>query len=443
MASISSNINLDFSAQNTLYASHGLHPFAAKCPPQLVRWAIEHFTQPCETVLDPMAGSGTALAEAMMLGRIALGMDLDPLARLLSKVKSTPIEPKSLNDASMRLLESIDIDYKLLQKACQRRLLSELAERCRPPQINRLDYWFLPEVAANLALIKYHILNSKITPEIRDFFLVTFSSLILARTSVANARDIVHSRHHFRKHDTSPDVMDRFGHRLRVMTRMMTDFWQRCQEASTRHVMTRIVGNDARTIPLSADSIDLVFTSPPYCNALDYVRAHAFTVAWLQDFFQMSQVEYTLLGREYIGTERAANSSDSPYELIHSEIPLVKKLADEIDVIDHHKGAIIKKYFADMWQVFLEMGRVLKPGRHLVVVVCPSHIRKIEIPTHEVFHEMTKHMLFKKKYRLQQVACIQRTINERRRLLPYMQEAFGRRMRTEYVIVFQKVANQR
>ncbi|MCI0558022.1 MAG: hypothetical protein MN733_05965, partial [Nitrososphaera sp.] len=204
-----------------------------------------------------------------------------------------------------------------------------------------------------------------------------------------------------------------------------------------------IVGNDARTIPLPAESVDLIFTSPPYCNALDYVRAHAFTVAWLQDFFQMSQAEYTLLGRQYIGTERAINSSDGLCELSHPEVHLVKELANVVGAIDPHKGVIMEKYFADMWQVFLEMGRVLKPGRHLVIVVCPSHIRKIEIPTHEVFHEMTKKMLIEKKYRLNQTDCIQRTINERRRLLPYMQEVFGRRMRTEYVIVFQKVANRR
>lgn len=443
MVLISSNIDLDFSAQNTLYASHGLHPFAAKCPPQLVRWAIEHFTQPRETILDPMAGSGTTLAEARMLGRSAMGMDLDPLARLISKVKSTPIEPKHLHAASTRLLERIDADYAHLKKSNSRRLPSRLVERCQPPQINRLDYWFLPEIAANLALIKYHILNSKFTVEIRDFFLIAFSSLILARTSVANARDIVHSRHHYRKHEQVPNVREKFSQRLRVMIRMMTDFWQQCQEAPSRRVTTKVIGNDARNIPLPAESMDLVFTSPPYCNALDYVRAHAFTVAWLQDFFQMSQSEYTLLGREYIGTERSIIASDSLNELSLPEGLLVKKLATEVGAIDQRKGAIIQKYFADMWKVFFEMGRVLKPGRHLVVVVGPSHIRKVEIPTHEVFQEMTKYMLFEKKYRLHQVACIKRTINERRRLLPYMQEAFGRRMRTEYVIVFQKVANRR
>lgn len=106
---------------------------------------------------------------------------------------------------------------------------------------------------------------------------------------------------------------------------------------------------------------------------------------------------------------------------------------------EHPKTAlIVEKYFGDMWRVFGEMGRVLKPNRHLVVVVCPSNIRKVAVPTHQVFKAMTEQLDLKGGGRLRQISCVERTIDARRRLLPYMKQEFGARMQTEYVLVFQK-----
>lgn len=431
-------VDLDFSNQNTLYVSHGLHPFAAKCPPQLARWAIEHFSQVGDVVLDPMAGSGTTLVEARLLGRNALGMDIDPLARLLCQVKSNPIEPGRLRRAVAALLERIDQDMERIKNTGGDPLPVDLARRCQPPQVARLDRWFLPSVIVDLALIKYHILNSDLPADLRNFFLVAFSSLILARTSVANARDVVHSRHHYQEHTSPPDVRARFEQRLGTMTRMMRDFWKQSLTAPAPTVKCKTIGGDARAIPLPDESVDLIFTSPPYCSALDYTRAHQLAVAWLQDVFAVSQTEYTLLGRRYIGTERATKSPGVLTGLALPEVPLFREIADRIGSTDTRKGNTVKKYFADMQQALSEMGRVLKPGRYLILVVCPSHIRKVEVPTHDIFGQMIEKMVLGDGHRLTQVACIERTIDDRRRLLPYMQKAFGRRMRTEYVVIYQK-----
>ncbi len=434
-------IDLDFCNQNTLYGSHGLHPFAAKCPPQLARWAIEHFSEPGETVLDPMVGSGTTLVEARLLGRNALGLDIDPLARLLSEVKSTSIEPSRLKREGAALLRRISEDSEGLKNAEGNQLPADLVARCQPPQVDHLDYWFLPTVTTDLALIKYHIMSSDTPVDLRNFFLVAFSSLILARTSVANARDIVHSRHHYMKHELPPDVCARFQQRLGTMTRMMEDFWKRCLEMSDKTVSTKIIGSDARKISVSDGTIDLVFTSPPYCSALDYTRAHQLAVAWLQDVLGVSQAEYALLGRQYIGTERATKSFSTLAGIELPDAPLLKEVVDQIAATDDHKGNTVKKYFVDMQRVLSEIGRVLKRNRYLVLVVCPSHIRKVDIPTHDIFGQMVEKLDLGDGSRLSQVACIERTLDDRRRLLPYMQKAFGRRMRTEYVVVYKKISS--
>jgi len=123
-------------------------------------------------------------------------------------------------------------------------------------------------VAETLALISSHLHEINITEPIREFLWVAFSSLILAKTSVANARDIIHSRHHYWQHNSSPNVLDRFETRIATMRRQMADFKRQCGNQSATEIQVRL--GDARALRLPAETIDLVFTSPPYVTALDY-----------------------------------------------------------------------------------------------------------------------------------------------------------------------------
>jgi len=79
--------DLSFKGQQTSYASHNTHAFAAKFPPQLPKTFIEELTEAGERVLDPMAGSGTALVEAALAGRVGIGVDIDPLAVRIARAK--------------------------------------------------------------------------------------------------------------------------------------------------------------------------------------------------------------------------------------------------------------------------------------------------------------------------------------------------------------------
>lgn len=412
---------LDFPDHDTLYATHALHAFAAKCPPQLVRWALDEFTKPGETVVDPMVGSGTTLVEAVLRGRVAIGSDIDPLARLIAKVKATPLADSDLDTAATALVHDFE----------RRRAAS--TERIELPAVHRLERWFLPGVARDLALLKRCIREAAVAADVRDFLFVAFSSLITARTSVANARDLVHSRHHYRAHPLPPDIGVILRRRLAQMRRQMAVFVVE-RLAAPRPTMATVLADDARALTLPDTSADLVFTSPPYCNALDYTRAHAFSVGWLAEELGISQADYVRLGRRYIGSERASASGDPPAP---PDLSVIRDLVAEVSARDDRRGRILARYFGDMTCVVAEAARILRPGGRMVLVVCPSHIRKVEVPTHRAFVEIGA-ALAPPGHRLACEAVIERTLDDRRRLLPYMQEAFGRRMRTEYVVVLRK-----
>jgi hypothetical protein len=97
--------DLDFGKDDSTYASHSMHPFAAKFPPQIPRLFIDQLTQSGDSILDPMAGSGTAIVEALILRREAFGFDIDPLAVRLCTVKTRWIDKTEIEKAGVEIIQ--------------------------------------------------------------------------------------------------------------------------------------------------------------------------------------------------------------------------------------------------------------------------------------------------------------------------------------------------
>jgi hypothetical protein len=100
---------------------------------------------------------------------------------------------------------------------------------------------------------------------------------------------------------------------------------------------------------------------------------------------------------------------------------------------------IVHRYFREMRRILHECARVTRPGGHIVLVVCPSNIRRIMVPTHRLLAEMAESAGSTSHGRLLElVDCRERTIHDHRRVMPYLEAAFGPRMRTEYVLVLRR-----
>src|SRR3989338_6294337 len=80
----------DLTQKDTSYATHGFHKYPAKFIPQLAKRCIEENTKINEIVCDPFMGCGTTLIESLVSGRKAVGVDINPVAYLISKVKTNP-----------------------------------------------------------------------------------------------------------------------------------------------------------------------------------------------------------------------------------------------------------------------------------------------------------------------------------------------------------------
>src|SRR3972149_1410739 len=137
------DLNFHESASN--YASHSIHAFAAKFPPQLPRIFIEGLTDPGETVLDPMMGSGTAIVEAFLCNRKAVGFDIDPLALLICQVKTMPVDFLEATWAGKRI---VGYSYRLLERPSY--LDEVMIKRYDSASLEFIDYWFSKETQRQL-----------------------------------------------------------------------------------------------------------------------------------------------------------------------------------------------------------------------------------------------------------------------------------------------------
>jgi hypothetical protein len=184
--------DLDFHDQDSRYASHSFHAFPAKFPPQLPAKFIQSLTKPGETVLDPMMGSGTTVLEAFLLGRKAIGFDIDPLALLLTKTKITPIHPHQVLVLGREIVHRAKISFHERRNEIEYELNTFWDEETK----DFINYWFAKDVQIALKAILNEI--EKVDNEdIKDFFKLSFSAIIITKSGgVSLALDLAHTRPH-------------------------------------------------------------------------------------------------------------------------------------------------------------------------------------------------------------------------------------------------------
>lgn len=184
--------DLSFINETTDNHAHSIHSFPAKFPPQLPRKFINELTQIGDIVLDPMSGSGTTILEALLNDRRAIGFDIDPLALLITRSKVVTIDINKallINKQIIEFAQNKVLHYK-------KKLDQELSDRWDKKTKEFLDYWFAKETQRELLSIIQEI--SKIDdPQLRDFFLLNFSSIIITKSGgVSMAFDLGHTRPH-------------------------------------------------------------------------------------------------------------------------------------------------------------------------------------------------------------------------------------------------------
>jgi DNA modification methylase len=435
--------DLDFHGQNSDYASHNFHSFPAKFPPQLPQKFIQLLTEPGDVVLDSMMGSGTTVVEAFLSGRQAVGFDIDPLALKLAQVKVSPLDRNEIvhtaNEIVGKASHSLRGDKEVLD--------CELTQIWDANTRKFIDYWFVSETQRELwALLREIRQIGNI--EVRAFFELALSSIIITKSGgVSLAFDLAHTRPHRAKKVLAPDgriivqVEDEAisEARLKVLTKRLrpavSEFAKRVQknldgipDKQENACPVRIAAGNAQNLPLPNDCVNLIVTSPPYAsNAIDYMRAHKFSLAWLGYAIN----DLGQLRGDYIGGEA---TNDFVFETLPAH---TQKIVDTIACQEEKRGLVLHRYYSEMTRALREMYRVLKPDSAAIVVVGSSIMRGIDTETQNCLAEIGQNIGFEVPY----IGI--RQLDRDRRMLPSGTQVnrhsqIQQRMHEEYVVGFHK-----
>ena len=168
--------NWDFHDSTTENDAHNIHPFPAKFIAQIPRTILSLFgVAPGTAVLDPFCGSGTTLLEAKNAGFDFVGVDLNPIAVLISKVKTDGPQADAIAEL-----------HSVVRIAQSRYSIGEYVI----PEIPRLSHWFRSEIAAAMACISDAIRSAECSDEVRNFLRLSLSA-ITVRVSNQDRKSVV------------------------------------------------------------------------------------------------------------------------------------------------------------------------------------------------------------------------------------------------------------
>lgn len=332
-----------------------IHPFPARMAASIPWKELRDGGDPLR-VLDPMAGSGTTLVVARSLGHQAIGFDTDPLAVLLARSWCADVREKTVVRRAENVLEAAKARAKSLRD--RDAYPGEADEETRA----FVRYWFDRTNRRQLAALGSAISEVSNRP-IRDILWCAFSRMIITKQAGASlALDVAHSRPH---KVLEKNVIRPFDHFLRAVRAVVTAAPFKANE-ETPAATVQIA--DARRLPLEAGTVDVVISSPPYLNAIDYLRGHKFSLVWMGH--SVGELREVRAGN--IGTEVSADGAiDDP------TIAAAFEQMGNLEGLPLRQKKCLARFVTDMDKALAEMHRVLVSGGRAVLVVGDCTMRGV------------------------------------------------------------------
>ena len=239
------------------YSTHGIFRYFGKFPSTIAAHLIMQYTDENDMIMDPMAGSGTTVLEALLSNRNCRSYDVNPLSILLQKVKVTHISKELL----YATLEDIE-----------KRYISLTTEQYdwTPVGIKDIDHWFLPATQDSIRGLMF-LINSISDEAVRNFFLVCLAASIrpVSRATTQQGRLFLDVE------TAKEDCLETFIKKAKKAIPEVASLPE-------PKVSLKIDCHDA-SAPFEFEQLNkLIIVHPPYFNSYKYSSVNSLELAWMR-----------------------------------------------------------------------------------------------------------------------------------------------------------------
>jgi len=391
--------------------THHLHSYPGKVfrfIPALL-FSLQELCPPDGVCLDPFCGSGTILLESIInpvFKRNVYGVEINPLGRLISKVKTTVLDELNFKKY-FRYLKEVRFSSN---------------DEISVPEYGNIEFWFSKKAIYRLGRLRY-LIEQLNDDDCTDFFWTCYSSII-RKASMAdpfipppvklkiykyeNSLYKYEFLKKFRDEAEDPDVMSLFENKVKTNYERIQSL-NRIREIREGEIRAHLIWDDVKNIrignlackgiiikgndkPLPSKSIDLVITSPPYITAQKYIRTQKLELLWLG---LLSEKELTSLQKRIIGSEFVTSEDVELIEEIG--VKSIDSLVQWALTISPSRAATLFKYFQDMQQAMSEINRVLKDYSYAIFVVGNNKVLGKKIDTFKYLIDLGSSLGFEPK----------------------------------------------
>lgn len=423
---------------------HGFCTYPAMMVPKMQREILQVCLSQSENhkpkLLDPFAGSGTILVEGMLQGLDIVGIDINPLAILLCKAKTTIINPEVLkNHVSIIKFE-----------------INKIKEiEITTHSFDGIEKWFTAHAIKDLSILRSAIINDE-DKIMRRFFWATFCEVVRI---VSNSRDCTYKLHIKEKTDIDnydKDALELFSKTLDYNVEKYLCFYETLKSSGNLNKdgshykgnVKIVLGDSIKYLNHTKQKFDLVLTSPPYGDnhtTVSYGQYSVMPLRWIvcsdiDDAFDESVLS-TLYGIDNVslGGKYTNQSMTKKRKKVLLKSNTLKKQSKEIEILADKQVNKLVAFYSD-YDLFLSaISKKMKPGAVSVWTLGNRKIAKQEILMNEIMIELSSH------YQLSLVTNFSRKILNKR--MPEISAYTGENktsqttMTREHILVFTKEAN--
>ena len=311
-------------------------------------------------ILDPFCGVGTTLFAAKELGVASYGIDASELAVFVSKTKTQNYETQDIKEA----LEFIATVFSERKKESVVRWDFELFDvRSAFPKRNLNDILFLRECIED----KYaRRITQDSKHKSRDLLLLALLSILPQCSLIIKDGGVLK----IDKRKSAMHVKEAFRRKIKRMVKEL-------EQNPVNGPEPEVYLGDARKTGFKDNNIEMVVTSPPYLNNIDYTKVYGLELSLLSLCKEYAEETRTRSVRSFITGNRKLETG----------------LPEEVGEVGE-RIPVIGTYFADMKEAIKEMFRILNHGSCAYVVVSNSVIHETHVMVDEIFAEMAERIGF-------------------------------------------------